>query len=38
MTIEQMMNELKHYVQCDVEDMTVREIIETYVSLFGEEI
>jgi hypothetical protein len=37
MTIEQMMNELKHYVQCDVEDMTVREIIAAYVELFGEE-
>lgn len=36
-TIEYMMNELKHYTNQDVEEMTVVQIIEAYTNLFGEE-
>lgn len=36
-TIDYMMNELKHYTNQDVEEMTVAQIIETYTNLFGEE-
>ena len=33
MTFEQMINELRHYVHCDVEDMTVKQIIEACAEL-----
>ena len=37
MSIDEMMNELKHYTNSDLMDCTVREIVEMYCELFKEE-
>jgi hypothetical protein len=36
MTIEQMINELKHYTNCDLMECSINTIVEMYVKLFGE--
>lgn len=37
MSIEAMINELKHYTSSDLYDKTVNQIVEMYCNLFGEE-
>lgn len=37
MTIDAMINELKHYTNADLENWTVKQITEAYCRLFEEE-
>lgn len=37
MTIEEMINELKHYTNTDLYDCSINQIVEMYCNLFGEE-
>ena len=37
MSIEEMINELKHYTNTDLYDCSINQIVEMYCNLFGEE-